>query len=281
VYITFRILDFPDMTVDGSFALGGAVSAACIIKGVNPVAACLFAVLAGAIAGMITGILCVKLKIAEIMAGILVMIGLYSINLRIMGKANVPLFNQVTLFTSSIPAVFILLVFAVVSKLLIDLFLKTRLGFMLRATGDNPQMVTSLGVDIGVIKIMGLMIANGLVALSGSLMAQNQGFADAGMETGVIAMGLASIILGESITRGFSFVVPTTIAILGSLLYRGAIAGALRFGLNPSDLKLVTAIIVIIALSLNGKKFHFNLKSIIRTGGDSVASNSKSAKSLQ
>ncbi|MBW9157604.1 ABC transporter permease [Clostridium sp. FP2] len=275
VYITYRILDFPDLSVDGTFALGAAVTAAALIKGVNPYISLLLAFVSGMMAGGVTGILHVKLKITNLLSGILVMIGLYSINLRIMGKANIPLFSQNTIFSNDISPVIIIALFAILAKIALDLFLKTKLGFILRATGDNPQMVTSLGVDIGTIKILGLMISNGLVAVSGSMMAQYQRFSDVGMGTGIIVMGLASVILGEAIFKKASWWVPTTTAILGSILYKGSISFALKLGLPPTDLKLVTCIIVIFALALNGRKFNFNFKRLKRVnlGGVPIAPN--------
>lgn len=274
VYITYRILDFPDLSVDGTFALGAAVTAATLIKGVNPYISLILAFISGVMAGGITGILHVKLKITNLLSGILVMIGLYSINLRIMGKANVPLFSQNTIFSNDIPPVIIIALFAVLAKIALDLFLKTKLGFILRATGDNPQMVTSLGINIGTIKILGLMLSNGLVAVSGSMMAQYQRFSDVGMGTGIIVMGLASVILGEAIFKKASWIIPTTTAILGSILYKGSISLALNLGLPPTDLKLITCIIVIFALSLNGRKFKLSFKMLkkFNSGGVPIAS---------
>ncbi len=274
VYVTYRILDFPDLSVDGTFALGAAVTAATLIKGVNPYVSLILAFVSGVMAGGITGILHVKLKITNLLSGILVMVGLYSINLRIMGKANVPLFSQNTIFSNDIPPVIIIALFAILAKIVLDLFLKTKLGFILRATGDNPQMVTSLGIDIGTIKILGLMLSNGLVAVSGSMMAQYQRFSDVGMGTGIIVMGLASVILGEAIFRKTSWLLPTTTAILGSILYKGSISLALNLGLPPTDLKLITCIIVIFALSLNGRKFNLSFKMLKKftSGGVSIAS---------
>ena len=274
VYITYKILDFPDLSVDGTFALGAAVTAAALMNGVNPYISLILSFISGLIAGGFTGILHVKLKITNLLSGILVMVGLYSINLRIMGKANVPLFSQNTIFSNNIPPVVIIALFAVLAKIALDLFLKTKLGFILRATGDNPQMVTSLGIDIGTIKILGLMLSNGLVAISGSMMAQYQRFSDVGMGTGIIVMGLASVILGQTIFRKASWFLPTTTAILGSILYKGSISLALNLGLPPTDLKLVTCIIVIFALSLNGRKFNLNFKMLKRftSGGVPIAS---------
>ena len=196
VYITYKILDFPDLSVDGTFPLGAAISAALLVKGVNPWITILVATIGGAIAGSIKGFLHVKLKISNLMSGILVMIGLYSINLRIMGKANTPLFSTNHIFkNTSINSIFIILAIVIVVKALLDLFLKTKAGFLLVAVGDNEQVVSALGINKNIIKVMGLMISNGLVALAGALTAQHQGFADVIMGQGTVVMGLAAVII--------------------------------------------------------------------------------------
>lgn len=257
VYITYSILDFPDLSVDGSFPLGGAVAAALIVNGVNPWIATILALFAGAGAGWMTGFLHVKCKITNLLSGILVMIGLYSINLRVMGKSNVPLLDNATIFTSSVPRVLIIVLVVLVVKVAMDLFFKTKMGFVLKTTGDNPQMVTSLGVDIGKTKVLGLMMANALVALSGAIMVQNQRFADVNMGTGTIVMGLASIIIGQSIFKKISFFKVTTVVLVGSFIYRGIIALALYFRFPTNDLKLATAIIVVVAITINNNNFSF------------------------
>jgi len=279
VYITYKILDFPDLSVDGTFALGAAVTATALLKGVNPFYTLVLSFAAGLLAGGFTGILHVKLKITNLLSGILVMIGLYSINLRIMGKANVPLFSQNTIFLNKVSPVIIAALFVILTKISLDLFLKTKLGFILKATGDNPQMVTSLGIDIGRIKIIGLMLSNGFVALAGSIMAQYQRFSDASMGTGIIVIGLASVILGECVFRKTSIIVGTTAAILGSILYKASVGLALNLGFPPTDLKLITCLIVIVALSLNGKKLSLNFrgKKSVDIGGVRIASNKESA----
>ncbi|MDW8800587.1 ABC transporter permease [Clostridium sp. A1-XYC3] len=283
VYITYKILDFPDLSVDGTFALGAAVTASALVKGINPLFTLVLAFTAGLVAGGVTGILHVKLKITNLLSGILVMIGLYSINLRIMEKANIPLFSEKTIFSFSLSPITISVVILILTKLALDIFLKTKLGFVLKATGDNPQMVTSLGVDIGRIKIIGLMISNAIVALSGSIMAQYQRFSDAGMGTGIIVMGLASVILGECIFQRTSIIAGTTAAIVGSIIYKGSVGVALNLGFPPTDLKLITCIIVIAALSLNSKKLHLNFKGreSFTRGGAVIVTNKKSAKSFQ
>lgn len=281
VYITYKILDFPDLSVDGSFPLGGAVAATLIISGVNPFLATLIAIVAGMLAGFVTGFLHVKLKITNLLSGILVMIGLYSINLRVMGKANIPLFNESTVFSSGLPVLLMIAVFAIAMKIIMDLFLKTKLGFLIKATGDNPQLVTSLGMDIGYTKIISLMLANGLVALSGALVAQYQGFADITMGTGRIVMGLASVIIGIAIFKRLSFMAATTMVLIGSILYNFAIGFALLLGLPPTDLKLITSIIVIVALAINNKKGSFKLKAPNISGGGSRVASAKPNKGLQ
>lgn len=276
VYITYKILDFPDLSVDGSFPLGAAVTAALLVMDVNPFIATLISLMVGMIAGGVTGYLHVKFKITNLLSGILVMIGLYSVNLRIMGKANVPLFNKATIFSSGVKPIFIIFVFAIFVKIVLDIFLKTKFGFIIKATGDNPQLVTSLGIDIGRIKIIALMVSNGLVALSGSLVAQYQRFSDVGMGTGIIVMGLASIIFGEAIFKRIPLIIPTTMALFGSILYKTSTAFALKLGFPPTDLKLITAVIVVTALAINQGKNPFKGKKLFSIGGDSVATNPKS-----
>lgn len=276
VYITFRILDFPDLSVDGTFPLGAAVTAICIVKGMNPFAASILSFGAGCVGGIFTGILHVKLKISNLLSGILVMIGLYSINLRIMTKSNVALFGQKTIFSNNINLLLMLFIIMVIVKVLLDLFLKTKMGFALKAVGDNEQLVTSLSLNKDNIKLIGLAISNGLVALSGSMMAQYQGFSDVGMGTGTVVMGLAAVILGESVFGRIKLLKSTTTALLGSILYKGAIALALLYNLQSNDLKLVTALIVILALSLNGKKLSFKTKKH-NLGGESYVKDTKTA----
>ncbi|GAB6137496.1 ABC transporter permease [Halanaerobaculum tunisiense] len=256
VYLSFRILDFPDLTVDGSFPLGAAVAARLILAGQHPIVATLIAFGVGMIAGVITGLLNTKLEITGLLSGILTMTALYSINLRVMGQANIPLLGQPKIFTSfnflglsdqmNILVSFIVIV--VVLKLVIDWFLKTELGLALRATGDNKDMIRSLGVDTDNTVILGLALSNGLVALAGALVAQYQGFTDVKMGIGMIIIGLASVIIGETIINKSGIRWATFGVVVGSIIYRSVITLALRFNLNPNDLKLVTALLVIIAL---------------------------------
>ncbi len=286
VYITYKILDFPDLSVDGTYPLGAAICAALLVKDVNPWVAVLIATIGGSLAGLATALLHVKLKISNLMSGILVMIGLYSVNLMVMGKSNIPLFGEKSVFNSEFKIITIVIV-AIIIKFSFDLFLKTKLGNLLIAVGDNEQLVTSLGVNKNNIKILGLMVSNGLVALSGALTAQYQGFSDATMGTGVVVMGLAAVIIGISIFKKLSFVKVTTLSIFGSIIYRLTIALALKWQLNPNYLKLMTAIIVILALSINSGAFKFKrkrkrVKNVVleKEGGDLNAKDSSIAQSL-
>ena len=274
VYLTFRILDFPDLTVDGSFPLGAAVAARLIVAGVSPLLATLAAIVCGMLAGVITGILNTKLKITGLLSGILTMTALYSINLRIMGRANIPLLGQATLFDLFAPLglsqdMSILLSFLVVSllaKFIIDWFLQTELGLALRATGDNKEMIRSLGVNTDNTVILGLALSNGLVALSGSLVAQYQGFTDVKMGIGMIIIGLASVIIGETVINNQQIKWATLGVLLGSIIYRSVITVALRMNLNPNDLKLITALLVIGALG--APAIRGRLDSTLLAGGE-------------
>ena len=258
------------MSVDGTFPLGAAISAALLVKGVNPWISILVAAAGGALAGAITGLMHVKLKIDNLMAGILMMIGLYSINLRIMGKANVPLFNVNNVFKLNLPAVVIIAAVLIVVKILLDLYLKTKSGFLLIAVGDNEQVVSSLGVNKDFIKVLGLLISNALAATAGAITAQYQGFADVGMGTGTVVMGLAAVIIGTSLFERFSFIKATTLSIIGAIIYKGAIAIVLKYGaiigLTANDLKLMTAVIVVIALCSNNGVFKLKKKKLIEGG---------------
>jgi len=261
LFITFKILDFADLTVDGSFALGGAVSAVLIAKlGIDPYASLLIAFIAGGISGFATGLLHTKLKIPGILAGILTMIALYSINIRIMGQANTPLLSIKTMLTpleeglglnKTIGSLVIGSVFSIGLIFLLYWFFGTELGSVIRATGNNERMVRAQGVDTDRMKNIGLMISNALVALSGAMVAQGQGYADVGMGTGTIVIGLASIIIGEVIfRRRIAFWYRLVAAVLGSVVYRVIIAVVLQLGLKSTDLKLLTAVIVGLALGI-------------------------------
>ncbi|ASA21070.1 ABC transporter permease [Paenibacillus donghaensis] len=248
VYITFRILDFPDLTVDGSYTTGGAIAAVMITNGFSPWLATLAAVAGGMLAGTCTGLLHTKGKINGLLSGILMMIALYSINLRIMGKPNLSLMGEDTLFSSMNPLLVMPFV-VLLLKLLMDLFLRTDLGLALRATGDNARMIRSFGVNTDNTTILGIALSNGLVALSGALVAQYSTFADISMGIGMIVIGLASVIIGEAIFGARNVFRATLAVVLGSIVYRIVVAIALRVSwLDASDLKLITAIIVIVAL---------------------------------
>ena len=258
VYITFRVLDIADLTVEGSFPLGAAVAATLLTSGASPVTAILAACLAGALAGIVTGVLCTKLKIPALLAGILTMIALYSVNLRIMGKANLPLLAQDTIFSIvQIPGLDMgMTVLAIGAGIVLIVavlnywFFGTELGAALRATGCNPHMIRANGVDTDIMIVLGLLLSNALVAISGALVAQNNGFADVGMGVGTIVIGLASVIIGEVLFGTRSFRNCLISVILGSIVYRAVIAIVLQMGMPPNDLKLFTAILVALALSM-------------------------------
>jgi len=277
IYITFRILDFPDLSVDGTFTTGASITAISIQAGVHPVIALIFAIIGGLLAGVCTGILHVKLKITNILSGIIVMIALYSINLRIMGKSNIHLFDVNHLFTSlgSYEKLLLVSFIAIALKGLMDIFFLTEKGYILKALGENEAFIISLGVDANGYKILGLALANGCVALSGALYAQYQGFADIGMGTGLIVSGLASIVIGEIVFKQVTFLKYTSVALLGSIVYRGILSFALKMGLNASDLKLITALIMILILSGLLEKF----ASLLKVKG--VKGNATIKKSVQ
>lgn len=262
IVITFRILSFPDLTVDGSFPLGAAVVARLIVEGVPPAYGILLAIVAGFVAGCCTGVLYTKLKINSLLAGILMMTVLYSVNLRIMGKSNIQLLTVSTFLTPLenlpvnrfIPIIAFFLVVSFGMKILTDLFMHTQLGFAMRATGDNEQMIRALGVNTDNTTILGLGISNAFVALSGALVAQDQGFSDVGMGIGMIVAGLASIIIGEALLGKHTVQRMTLAALMGSFLYKEIISIGLRLGLAPTDLKLATGIMVILALGIPALK---------------------------
>ena len=261
VYITFKVLDFPDLTVDGSFALGGAVSAILISNGMNPFITLIFSFLAGSLAGLATGILNTKLQIPGILSGILSMIALYSINIRVMGgRPNIPLLGMATSLTiiqnilslsKVMSDLLVGFVFSLFIVFIMYWFFGTEMGCAIRATGNNEKMIRALGVDTNIMKTIGLMISNALVSLSGALVTQSQGYADVGMGNGTIVVGLASVIIGEVIFGNrFNFLYKLSSIVMGSIIYRIIIAIVLQLGLKATDLKLLTAIIVAIALSV-------------------------------
>ncbi|MFP4527820.1 MAG: ABC transporter permease [Candidatus Kapaibacterium sp.] len=281
VFISFRIFDFPDITAEGSFAFGGAVGATLIVLGLDPFVATFIAFCGGMLAGTITGVLHTKFKINELLAGILVMTAAYSINLHVMGRSNLPLMNEITLFTYfekftgwiyaeetvnllgwqvfTRDLIVMIITFAIVAFVALALFwfFRTNLGASMRATGDNPQMIRALGVNTEMMIVVGLAISNGMIAMSGAMLAQYQGFADVQMGLGMLVWGIASLIIGESLIgeKSVGFVIVG--AIIGSVLFRLLVAIALKWGMDPNDLKLITAIFVFLALILPGfiKKF--------------------------
>lgn len=270
VYITYKILDFPDLSVDGTFPLGGAVTAVLILSNVNPVVTLLVSFAAGVLAGCVTGLIHVKLRVRDLLSGIIVMTALYSINLRITGKkSNVPIYGNATIFDngfvnrylsgglSPFAMVIVLVLIVMLVKLMLDLYLKTRSGYLLRAVGDNETLVTSLAKNKGTVKVVGLAVANGLAALAGSVYCQQKSGFDIGMGTGAIVIGLANVIIGTKLFKRFGYVKSTTAVILGSILYKACVALAIYLGLEASDLKLITAalfLLILVAGNYKGRK---------------------------
>lgn len=259
VYITYKILDIADLTVDGSFALGGCVCALLVVeKGCNPLVASLIALLAGAVAGLVTGLLHTVFDIPAILAGILTQLGLWSINLRVMGKSNTPFLKvdtmmsqvgEVTGLSNNWSALIVGIIIAVLMVLLLYWFFGTELGCSMRATGNNEDMIRALGCNTKITKIIALALSNGLVGFSGSLVAQQQKYADIGMGTGAIVIGLAAIVIGDVLMgRAISFWAKLTSAVLGSVVYFVIRALVLRLGLDANDMKLFSAIFVAMAL---------------------------------
>ncbi|HIX25910.1 MAG TPA: ABC transporter permease [Candidatus Lachnoclostridium avicola] len=266
VYITYSILDFPDLSVDSTFPLGSAVTAAMLVAGLPAPAALCVSFLGGVLAGTVTGLIHVKLKVVDLLSGIIVMTGLYSINLQIAGGANLAFFGSSTIFDNSLTAplwaspagdftvVIISLIAVILVKLLLDAYLKTRSGYLLRAAGDNDTLVTSLAKDKGTVKIIGLALANGLVALSGSIYCQKQGFFEISTGTGSMVIGLASVIIGTKLFRRASFMKTTTAVIIGSVLYKACIAAAMALGIFPTSyMKFLTAALFLIILVLSNQ----------------------------
>lgn len=265
VLITFRFFRFPDLTAEGSYPLGGAVCASLILAGWNPFAATLMATLAGSLAGIVTALVHTKLRINNIIAGIIVMTALYTVNLRVMGAANLPLLDKPSIFSeivgwlnqfgfglrdnaySAIPIAFVLLAGA---GLLLVWFFHTDLGLAVRATGQNEAMILSLGVDIDMTKVVGLALSNGFIALSGALIAQNHGFSDIGMGIGILVAGAAAVLIGETIFGDRTVGWWVIAAIVGMLIYQFLAAAALRVGLTANDLKLITAVLLLAALAI-------------------------------
>ena len=261
VYITYKILDFPDLTVDGSFPLGGAITAHFLTRGMNPYLTLLLAFAAGAVAGICTGLIHVKCRVRDLLSGIIMMTALWTINLYVGGTANVPLFSQQTIFkndtlSSLIPegiqtytTLIIVVILVVISKILLDLYLETKSGYLLRAVGDNPTLVTALAKDQGNVKIVGLAIANGLVSLSGSVFCQEERVFEISMGTGAIVIGLASVIIGTSLFKKLTFLKATSAVLIGSVIYKACVAIALR-NFEPQAMKLITAVLFLAILVL-------------------------------
>lgn len=266
IYITYKILDFPDLSVDGTFPLGGAVSVALIKAGVSPLISLAAAFLAGAAAGVITGIIHVKFKVKDLLSGIIVMTGLYSINIRIASATNVGIYSNDTIFKnpalerltpaflSPYTTVILLLLITAAAKILLDLYLKTKSGYLLRAAGDNETIVTALAKDKGLVKIIGLSIANALPALAGSVYCQKNEFFELSHGTGTVVIGLASVIIGTKIIKRLGFFKSTTAVIIGAVIYKACVSIAISFNMVTSDLKLITSILFLLILILSNKK---------------------------
>jgi putative ABC transport system permease protein len=277
IFISFRIFDFPDITAEGSFTFGASITASLIVAGVNPVAATILAFVGGLLAGSATGLIHTRFKINPLLSGILVMTALYSVNLHVMGKSNVPLLSQLTLFTwienfsiavsgkdavinligwsvsvKDLWTLFFWLLVIVAFSLILFWFFRTNIGTAMRATGDNDQMIRALGVNTNVMIIFGVALSNGFIALSGSMLAQFQGFADVQMGIGMMVWGLASVIIGEALINEKKLGLLIAGAVIGAVLFRLLVAIALRWGMNPNDLKLITAGFVFLALVLPG-----------------------------
>ena len=266
LFLTFRILNFPDMTVEGTFPFGAAICISALVHGVNPIIATILSFLGGMLTGLITGLLYTKGKIPVLLAGILTMTGIYSVNLRILGKANVGLLNKATLLNEkflqrlpdNFPTIVVGLLFAIFIILLLALFLNTDLGQAFIATGDNEKMAQSLGINTDNMKILGLMLSNGLIGLAGGLLGQNGGYADVNMGIGTMVIGLAAIIIGEVVYDNLSLTARLIAVVIGSIIYRLILLLVLQLGFSTNDFKLISAIILAICmmLPLFEKKFH-------------------------
>ena len=261
VYITYKILDFPDLTVDGSFPMGAAIAAVMISRDMNPLLTLPVSFGAGVLVGICTGLIHVKLKVRDLLSGIIMMTGLYSVNLAIAGRANLPIYNKTTIFEKYCPAfladfdkVIIIAVIMLISKYLLDWYLRTKSGMMLRAVGDNDRLVTSLHVDKGFVKIVGLAVANGLVSLGGCIFAQQQRYFDVSMGTGTVVIGLASVIIGTSLFRKVTALRVTSSVVIGSVIYKACVALAISLGIPSTYMKVVTAILFLLILVLGTER---------------------------
>lgn len=279
ILITNKILNISDLSVEGTFPFGAFIFAKFISMGVDPVLSTLLAFVIGTLAGLMTSLLFIKLKIKPLLAGILTMTTLYSVNLRINGKSNIPPFNFDSIF-DLVPILLLLAILVIAIKIILDEFFKTEVGYLLIATGDNETLVKSLGASSNKYKIIGLMLSNGLIALSGALMAQYQGFVDITMGTGVIVIGLASIIIGDTIKKNSTKLGNTTRAIIGAIIYKIIGGIAIDLGLAPSDLKAVSAIIVILFIAYNNVAI--DLFASIKNKGEGVyVKNTRLIKKVQ
>ncbi len=266
VYITYKILDFPDLTVDGSFPFGAALTVALIGADLPAWVTLPLSFLGGAIIGILTGLIHVKLKVRDLLSGIIMMTGLYTVNLWVAGAGYVAIFNKKNIFDNGFlnnilpkalqpyKTVLVLLVITIVVKCLLDWYMKTKSGFLLRAVGDNDTIVTSLGVDKGLVKIVGLSIANGLVALSGCIYAQQQRSFEISIGTGAVVIGLASVIMGSSLFKKVTFLKVTTSVVIGSILYKGCVALAMYAGIDANAIKLITSVLFLIILVVSMDK---------------------------
>lgn len=273
VFITYKILDFPDLSVEGTFPFGAFIFSKFMLLNFDPVSSTLLSFIFGSIAGIITYTLHIKMKIAPILAGILTMTILYSVNLRVNGKANIPLYNFSSIFDYGNTIVILLIVVCLI-KLAMDYFLKTERGYLLIATGDNETLVKSLGVNCNTYKLIGLMLSNGLVAMSGALMGQLQGFADINMGASIIVSALASIIIGDTILKKSTKINGTSRAIIGAISYKIIGGLALEVGLAPTDLKAISAIIVILFIGYN----NFSILGLVKKGGTKNVADKKFIK---
>jgi len=263
VYITYKILDFADLTVDGSFPLGAAIGAIMISKDINPVLSILVACLVGALVGVLTGVIHVKFKIRDLLSGIIMMTALYTVHLVVAGRANLPIYGKQTIFNNDLvnsifkgpleqfKTVIIIFIVTMIAKYILDWYMSTKSGFMLRAVGDNETIVTSQGVDVGKVKIIGLAISNALVTVSGCIYAQQQCVYDASMGTGTVVIGLASVIIGTSLFKKITFLRVTSSVVIGSILYKACVALAVWLGLPSAYLKLITAVLFLIILIIS------------------------------
>ena len=265
VYITYKILDFPDLTTDGSFPLGAAVTAALIVKGVNPYLTLPIAFAAGALAGVCTSLIHVKGKVRDLLSGIIMMTALWTVNLRIAGTSNVPLFSKETIFKNSFleglfpegvqpyVTLIVIVILTLVTKLILDFYMKSKSGFLLRAVGDNDKLVTSLAKDQGNVKILGLAIANGLIALAGSIFCQEERVFEISVGTGAVVIGLASVIIGTSLFKKLTAMTATTMVIVGSSLDKACTAVAMR-NFEPQHMKFITSALFLIVLLISTER---------------------------